>query len=950
MKAFSLSLAGILLAIFNLSTSAATHCVDLNSASPVSPYTNWATAARTIQDAVDVAVDGDRVFVTNGIYSTGGQVVYGQETNRVALTKAVTLSSVNGPQTTTVLGGTQTRGVYVGSNAVLSGFTIASGRADVSGGDAVKERSGGGVWCEPGGVVSNCIARNNFASWCGGGIYGGTIYNSTLITNQSNYGYGGGAAAAALYNSILTSNAVPYGSGGGAYQCLLSNCIVTANYAYSSGGGVYSCTNYRCVLDGNSNFYRDSGGADYSTLYNCAITRNSAGANGCTLYNCTVVNNSAYSGAGGAQNCKANNSIIFFNSSFSSDPNWQNWYNGVFTNCCTFPLPTGSGNTTNKPGLVDVAGGDLRLQLGSRCINAGNNAFAPSGPDLDGNPRIYDGTVDLGAYERQFPDTAGVHFVTLNSTNPVAPYTNWLTAATNIQDAVAVAQAGEIVIAAEGTYQVGGVVVYGQQANRVALTNAIRLIGMSGSFATKIVGEYHTRCVYVGSNAVLSGFTLTNGQANTAGDWTNEMSGGGIWCEAGAVVSDCFITGNSAANFGGGTYGGTIRHSTLTNNIASFGGGGASYASLTDCTLANNSRGGANYCTLSNCLLVANTSNGNGGGAAYSTLTGCVVSNNTCISGGGGVYLGVANNCLISSNRASYGYGGGAYSNTLNNCIIRSNHAMIAGGGAIYSTLNNCLLTGNSAGGGGGGSGGGASASALTNCTIAGNIATAGGGGTESSTLNNCINYYNVGGLGDNNSNNGILNYCCTLPFPTNGIGNVTNEPAFVDLANGDLRLQSNSPCINAGNNSYVTVTTDLDGNPRIVGGTVDIGAYECQSPALLACFTWLQNYGLSTYASAVYADSDGDSLNNWQEYLADTSPLDANDFLHITSFTRSGTYNTLWWTSKSTRLYRVERRETLDEASPWEIIITNAVPGWNNVGFDNMGPQYFYRIQAVWP
>ena len=49
----------------------------------------------------------------------------------------------------------------------------------------------------------------------------------------------------------------------------------------------------------------------------------------------------------------------------------------------------------------------------------------------------------------------------------------------------------------------------------------------------------------------------------------------------------------------------------------------------------------------------------------------------------------------------------------------------------------------------------------------------------------------------------------------------------------GNLRLQPNSPCINAGNNSYVTGATDLDGNPRISGGTVDIGAYEYQWPQL---------------------------------------------------------------------------------------------------------------------
>jgi len=58
-----------------------------------------------------------------------------------------------------------------------------------------------------------------------------------------------------------------------------------------------------------------------------------------------------------------------------------------------------------------------------------------------------------------------------------------------------------------------------------------------------------------------------------------------------------------------------------------------------------------------------------------------------------------------------------------------------------------------------------------------------------------------------------------------------------VDLANGDYHLKDTSPCIDAGDNSLVPsgVTTDLDGNPRIVDGNndgkpvVDIGAYEKQ-------------------------------------------------------------------------------------------------------------------------
>ena len=93
------------------------------------------------------------------------------------------------------------------------------------------------------------------------------------------------------------------------------------------------------------------------------------------------------------------------------------------------------------------------------------------------------------------------------------------------------------------------------------------------------------------------------------------------------------------------------------------------------------------------------------------------------------------------------------------------------------------------------------------------------GGGAYGGTLNNCIVYLNQG---PNSVYSSTLNYCWT------------SDPLFVDPACGNLRLQSNSPGINAGNNSYVTNATDLDGNPRIADGTVDIGAYEYQWPQLI--------------------------------------------------------------------------------------------------------------------
>lgn len=313
---------------------------------------SWMTAKLTIQAGVDAALDGDTVWVSNGVYATGGgRAVGGSRANRVALDRAIRVESVNGLEETTIVGDGM-RCAYVTDSAVLSGFTLTNGTT--AGGmcgpgmPPGNDYNGGGAFCEDTGILTNCVLTGNWACYAGGGASGG----------------------------------------------ILDNCTLTANSSWWLGGGSSGGTLNRCVL-ANNRADMAGGGAEGSTLNNCLLTSNSAsygaGAGSSTLNNCTVT-------GGGVKWSTVNNCIVYGN---TGDEDMSNYEDCVFSASCTTPDPGGTGNISNNPQFVDAAAGDYRLRMNSLCIDAGNNAAVSGTTDLDGNPRIANGVVDMGAYEMQ---------------------------------------------------------------------------------------------------------------------------------------------------------------------------------------------------------------------------------------------------------------------------------------------------------------------------------------------------------------------------------------------------------------------------------------------------------------------------------------------------------------------------------------------------------------------
>lgn len=393
-----------------------------------------------------------------------------------------------------------------------------------------------------------------------------------------------------------------------------------------------------------------------------------------------------------------------------------------------------------------------------------------------------------------------------------APGSSWFNAKRTVQAAINAASSGSEVWVAKGTYTgritlKSGVSVYGgfagTESDRSARNWATNVTIMDGNQAGTVVTVPSTA-----SSVCVDGFTIRNGKAGS-------RNGGGI-SNAGSQV-------------------------TIANNVIA---GNSAYA-----TYSSDACSGGIYCTNSSATITNNTLTANTGnccGAIFCDNSSPTITNNTLISNAGD-YVGavdcasssptIANNTMIGN---SGGFAGGVYctnsSPTIVNNLFRGNVA-----GAIdceYSsspTISNNLILGN------GGFYGvimsdNTSSPIIGSNTIMANSGVFGGGvycGGGSPFISNniiafnsfCgIDYSGVAPTVRNNDVYGNGGYDYSGP----GIGNISVDPMIDGREFGAYHVASTSPCVNTGwADAPGLASTDIDGQLRVQGGVIDIGADE---------------------------------------------------------------------------------------------------------------------------
>ncbi len=550
--------------------------------------TSWTTAFRTVQKALATIASGEIWVAAGTYYPDEGPYQTNDERNESFFLKnnVALYGGFAGYETNhgdrhptanpTILSGEiqgdgngennslhVVRTSYLNAPAVLDGFVITSGRANIHSSTSISGvgTQGAGMYNDHSSpIISNCLFIGNGADFTGGGME--NYYASPTVTNCTFW-----RNSASYYSTWF---AAWQGQGAAIHQDVgalsLINCSFTANVA--SNGNGYSIETHSSSMN----------------IVNCILWDNGR----------EIIN--------------------YYDKGVS-----------VTYSLVRGGYP-GTGNLDKAPLFTDSATGNLRLQGCSPAINAGRIIAVPSSvsKDADGNPRYVPPEVDMGAYEFQPGGVPSFIFVDQTVSEGLHDGTSWANAFASLTEALqkaATCQRSEIWVTT-GTYYPTT-----NPAERTASFLLKNNVAIRGGFqGTEVPGDPHIRRYYfttlsgdidgdgtlsgnayhvvhgldVDSSAVLDGFIITGGNA----DGTNEPDerGGGMYNERSyPTVTSCIITGNKARNYGGGIFNSNsdktpvLTNCLFTNNTSDFAGGAiyniASSPRILHCTIAGNSAG-----------------------------------------------------------------------------------------------------------------------------------------------------------------------------------------------------------------------------------------------------------------------------------------------------------------------------------------------------------------------
>jgi hypothetical protein len=446
------------------------------------------------------------------------------------------------------------------------------------------------------------------------------------------------------------------------------------------------------------------------------------------------------------------------------------------------------------------------------------------------------------------------HYVAQNGQIPSAPYASWISAASNIQDAVNAATTNSTVWVGAGRYTVPSNATNFVGTNVVFINRPLILKSSNGVASSTVIdggGTNRGIAVYYPFSStnrfVLDGFTISNCFATNIGGgilfYSNEMDWTG-------VVQNCIVSDNIVA---WGTNGGLF----FDNTAGSRGGGIGCYntycrfgLNISNCVIRNNRalhkgtalgvgsdgggvsiRSGIGNIIVDNCLIISNEAVSAGGfdmGFGFYVFRNCEFSHNKA---------DVSDSGLIITSAAGGALEGGRF--TLRNCFIHHNNAFRGGG--IYITLGDNYIYNSTIVSNSGGEAGAIRIRYIShpnnaNLRIWNSIIYS--NSFPNIQVDGYTNITPEGQLGLQITNSCFLTNGLSFDSLFNlyipGTGNITNDPQFVNFSAGDCRLQIASPCINTGTNQdWMTNSFDIQGHDRIIFDKVDMGAFEYGGPVI---------------------------------------------------------------------------------------------------------------------